>query len=141
MSKLEDTYRGIALEYIKTNDIRQAYKKYHPKCSDASLQVLPYNLLENVRFKFIKEALVRESNPEVEENINQCLLTLLELSISSERKSDRILAATNYLKFTMGEIQKTKNITDKQLTQLESLRRDIFLHTETKEVKDNSKLT
>ena len=53
MSKIEDTYRGIALEYIKTKDIQGAYKKYQPKVSNASLKVLPYNLLENVRFNII----------------------------------------------------------------------------------------
>ena len=130
MSKIEDTYKNIALEYIKTKDIVKSYYKYHSesKVTDSA----PYRLLGDVRFNEIKEQLVREIEPDLEKNIQACLNVLLTLSQTSEKKNDRIIAATNYLKFTIGEVNKVKDIT-KENPEYNNLRRDIFLSIGNKE--------
>ena len=130
MSKIEDTYKNIALEYIKTKDIVKSYYKYHSesKVTDSA----PYRLLGDVRFNEIKEQLVREIEPDLEKNIQACLNVLLTLSQTSEKKNDRIIAATNYLKFTIGEVNKVKDIT-KEDPEYNNLRRDIFLSIGNKE--------
>lgn len=111
MSKIEDTYRIIALEYINSgfNNIQDIYSKYHPNCSEASLKVLPYNLLENIRFKGIKDKLVSELMDDKETRANECLNQLHYLSLNAKKETDKINASTSFLKFTKGE--KTSPIT------------------------------
>lgn len=105
MAKVEDIYRSIALEYINGGfqNIQAIYKKYHPKVSKASLNVLPYNLLENVRFKRIKDELVDKIMKDKENKATECLNKLVWLVFNAHKDSDKIAATHIYLKFTVGE--------------------------------------
>ena len=124
MGKLEDTYKDIALEYIKTKDIVKSYYKYHPesKVTDSA----PYRLLGEVRFQEIKEGIIREAEPDLDNKVNQCLQSLYKLSQSAIKQSDKIVAATNFLKFTMGEKHKNIN-SEERAVELEAIARRLGL--------------
>ena len=127
MTKTEEKYKAIALEYLTNGlDIRRAYKIFHPKVSDASLNVLPYKLLDNVRFKVVKEGLAKELDADAQEKAVKCLNILYSLAVNSLKEENRISSATNYLKFVKGEIH--NNIPAERKAQLDELARSLGLN-------------
>lgn len=117
MAKIKDVYEKIAYDYLTNGlNIRQSYKLFHPKASEESLNRAPYKLLENVGFKAIKERIAKELDKNTEAKAEECLNTLYSLSLTAERKTDRIAAATAYLKFVKGE--KINPITPEKKTDL-----------------------
>ena len=104
MSVATDRYREMAKDYLITKDMVLTYGKFHPKIiSRHSLEQSASRLLSNVNFLRIKEEVAKEIEPDLENKIEECLQVLYNLSHIAKKESDRIIAGTNYLKFTMGE--------------------------------------
>lgn len=121
MSVSTDRYREIAKDYLITKDMMITYSKYHPKIKDRLvLAASASRLLSNVNFLRIKEEVVREIEPDLDKNINECLNVLKTLSQDAIKQSDRILASTNYLKFTMGEKHRT-SFTEERQAELDNI--------------------
>lgn len=121
MSVSTDRYREIAKDYLITKDMMISYSKYHPKIKDRLvLAASASRLLSNVNFLRIKEEVVREVEPDLDKNINECLNVLKTLSKDAIKQSDRILASTNYLKFTMGEKHRT-SFTEERQAELDNI--------------------
>ena len=108
MSVSIDRYREIAKDYLITKDMVLTYSKYHPNIKDRNvLEASASRLLSNVNFLRVKEEVCREIEPNLENKIEECLQVLYNLSHIAKKESDKIISASSYLKFTMGEKSRT----------------------------------
>ena len=115
MSVATDRYREMAKDYLITKDMVLTYSKYHPKIKDRNvLEASASRLLSNGNFLRIKEEVCKEIEPNLENKIEGCLQVLYTLSYFAKKESDRIIAGTNYLKFTMGEKHRTTLTEDRK---------------------------
>jgi len=107
---IEDKYKSIIVEWInnKYNNLSNICMKYYPGQDEKTIRATASRLLTNVNFIRIKAEVIKEIEPDVEANARQCLQTLYNLAQTSPKHNDRILAATNYLKFTKGEKSTTE---------------------------------
>ncbi len=89
-------YREIALEYIKSGykDIQSIYHSYYPKASPASLEVLPYKLLDRVRFQKVLQEAWLSLNLENIDLARDVILCLHKEMFNAKHSSDRIQAAS-----------------------------------------------
>ena len=94
------------------------YGKFHPKIINRNaIEASASRLLSNANFLRVKEEVVKEIEPNLENKVQECLQVLYNLSHIAKKESDRIISASSYLKFTMGEKQRT-TFTDERKVEL-----------------------
>lgn len=89
-------YKDIALEFIKQgyNNIRGIYHKYYPKASEASLEVEPYRMIDNVRFIAALEEAWQEIKIEDLDIARDVIRVLHNITLKGKKDADRINAAS-----------------------------------------------
>ena len=89
-------YKDIALEFIKQgyNNIRLIYSKYYPNASEDSLNVLPYGLLDNIRFQLALEDAYSELRIEDLDIARDVIFNLHKIMVSGHKEADRVSAAS-----------------------------------------------
>lgn len=116
-----DRYKEMSKDYLITKDMVMTYAKFHPNTkSRNAIKVGASRILSNINFNRVKEEVCREIEPDLEKNVQECLNVLKSLSETAIKQSDRILASTNYLKFTMGEKSRTI-MTEDRKAELDSI--------------------
>lgn len=89
-------YRDMAIDFIKQGytNIRTIYKRYYPKASEKSLNVLPYNLLDNIRFQTALEDAwnyIKVEDLDIARDVIRCLQKEM---FTAKNSADRINAAS-----------------------------------------------
>jgi hypothetical protein len=114
-------YKDIALEFIKQgySNIRVIYHKHYPNASKESLDVLPYGLLDNIRFQAAIEEAWSELKIEDLDIARTVVHTLHNIAINGKKEADRINAAswlgkTKALFIDKSEVKNGVSIADKQ---------------------------
>ena len=121
MSVATDRYKEMAKDYLITKDMVLTYGKFHPRLKNQhTIEQSASRLLSNVNFLRVKEEVCKEIEPNLENKIEGCLQVLYTLSYFAKKESDRIIAGTNYLKFTMGEKHRT-TLTEDRKAELDSI--------------------
>lgn len=130
MNRIEDKYRSIALDWInnKFNDFTLVCSKYYPNLkNNNALKATASRLLTNVNFIRIKNELISKIDKNKESKAEDCLNQLYALAINAQKEGDKIVAATSYCKFVIGDKTKTTlEVNPDEQEELNKLRQGII---------------